>query len=116
LPVVLADGTTPVRGIQHTLIRYRPGETVVTTASGIETFDGNEHGTLDRSSAAGRDVVRRYRGDGLLSARTDPSGATTSFEHDARGRLLRVTDALGRASVIERDTRGLALRQIAADA
>jgi YD repeat-containing protein len=36
--------------------------------------------------------------------------ATTTFERDVRGRILKVTDALGRVTTVHRDGNGLPVR------
>jgi RHS repeat-associated protein len=107
LPKRLADGVTRVKGIHHCRFDYMPnGYSEVADSTQVRRYFGNAHGTLDKSVEGAAVVTATYREDGHLLARMDALGATTLFERDPRGRVLRVTDPLGRSTSYERDAAG----------
>ncbi|MDI3288314.1 RHS repeat-associated core domain-containing protein [Polyangium sp. 15x6] len=108
LPERLADDKTRAKGIHHCRFDYQPGGySEVADSTQVRRFFGNEHGTLDKRVEGSAVTTATYRADGHIVSRTDPLGATTVFERDARGRLLGVKDPLGRVTALERDGNGL---------
>ena len=90
LPQKLADGVTRVKGIHHCKFDYMPGNySEVADSTQVRRFFGNERGTLDKTVEKGSVTTATYREDGHLMARMDAMQATTTFERDARGRLLK---------------------------
>lgn len=100
-----------MKGVHHCRFDYMPGGySEVADSTQVRRFFGNEHGTLDKRVEGGAATTATYRADGYMLSRTDPLGATTAFERDDRGRLVRVTDPLGRVTTAERDSKGLSIK------
>jgi RHS repeat-associated protein len=113
LPKYLYDGKTRVKGIHHCRFNYYDhGYSEVDDSTQARCYFGTPHGTLSKSVEGGGAMTAAYHDDGHLLARTDPMGATTSFERDVRGRILQVTDPLGRVTKIQRDAAGLPIEVI----
>jgi YD repeat-containing protein len=83
------------------------GYSEVADSTQVRRFFGNAHGTLDKWVEGGAVTTATYRNDGHLTSRMDPVGATTAFERDTRGRVLKITDPLGRMTAVVRDGNGL---------
>jgi RHS repeat-associated protein len=108
LPKVLGDRRTRAKGIHHCRFEYmRGGYSEVADSTQVRRFSGNKHGTLDMKDEGGGITTAIYRDDGHILSRTDPIGAVTRFERDARGRLVALTDPLGYTTYVERDGNGL---------
>ena len=111
VPRTLADGVTRVKGIHHCKFEYHPGGySEVVDSTQVRRFFGNRHGTLDKRIEGGGVVTATYRDDGFLMSRTDALGATTTYERDPRGRIVKIVDALGRVTAIQRDGGGQPIR------
>lgn len=108
LPRYLHDGQTVAKGIHHCRFEYgADGFSEVVDSTQSRRFFGNKHGTLDKSVTATGVMTATYRDDGHLLSRTDGLGATTSFDLDARGRVIKIVDPLGRVTTLDRDAAGL---------
>ncbi|WP_437663371.1 DUF6531 domain-containing protein [Sorangium sp. So ce1182] len=107
-PERLADGVTRVKGIHHCRFDYMPrGYSEVADSTQVRRFFGSKHGTLEKRVEGTAVTTATYRKDGHILSRTDPMGATTTFERDLRGRIVKLTDPLDRATAVERDGNGL---------
>jgi RHS repeat-associated protein len=108
VPKRLADGVTRVKGIHHCRFDYMPnGYSEVADSTQVRRFFGNRHGTLDKRIEGTGVTTATYRDDGHIMSRTDPMGAVTTFERDARGRIVKTTDPLGGVTAVEYDGNGL---------
>ena len=111
LPARLADGRTKARGVHHVRLDYHPGRyTEVADSTQIRRYFGNVHGLVDKKIEGFGVETAIYDNRGFVTSRTDGEEATTSYERDARGRLLRVVDPLGRVTTYERDAHGLPIQ------
>lgn len=107
LPTFLHDGATRCRGIHHCLFIWgADGHSVVVDSTQSSNFFGNEFGLIDKWVEGGAVTSAIYRADGHLTSLTDPEGATTEWERDARGRVLRIRDPLKRVVSMTRDGAG----------
>jgi RHS repeat-associated protein len=113
LPRYLHDKTTRVKGVHHCKFAYYDdGYSEVDDSTQTRRYFGTQHGTLSKRVEGGGVMTASYGDDGHLLSRTDPMGATTSFQRDSRGRLLQVIDPLGRVTTIRRDAAGLPLEVV----
>jgi YD repeat-containing protein len=113
LPELLADGTTPARGVHQVRITFGPdGYREVADSTQVRRYFGNGFGTVDKLVEGGSVTSFRYDELGNIVARQDPEGGITRYERDARGRPLAETDPLGRVTRVERDSYGLPLRVV----
>lgn len=107
-PRLLADQKTPAKGVHHCRFDYMAdGYSEVADSAQVRRYFGTPRGTLRKAVEGSAVMTAVYDDAGHIVARTDPLGATTTFERDRRGRLLKLTDPLGRASVLTLDAAGL---------
>ena len=90
--------------------------TQVSTQSGHLDFSYTKNHLLSTvSDKSGRKTELKYSG-GKLSGVVYPTGATSSYTYDAKGRLSELTDAAGIAETkTEFDNEGRAVKQLMAD-
>ena len=148
VPAVLSNGRTRAKGIYHAKIDYHmAGQTEVDDSRCLRRVVGNSFGKIDKLATGSRvttwnynkvgqpvsreDPLNRvsrwqYGDDGMMRSYQDASGATTTFERDEHGDIVRVLeedgatdiarnqagnvtatrDSAGRVTTYERDGRG----------
>ncbi|WP_433928187.1 RHS repeat-associated core domain-containing protein [Sorangium cellulosum] len=107
LPATLADGRTGARGIYHVKVEYGDdGYREIIGPSGVQRLSYNEHGKLDKGVTGGAVTTRTYDERGNVTSTTNTVQATTRFEYDAHGRLVREIAPGGGVTEHRRDDAG----------
>ncbi len=126
VPMTLADGQTPAKGMLHIKLDYEADCTLLYDSRQTKRFDHNDHGTLDLSSGIwvdslkynahgdmieygdGENHAEHYQRDehGRLIGVLDATKSMTRFAYDPNGNLAEVEDATGKSLTYQHDKAG----------
>jgi RHS repeat-associated protein len=106
-PTTLADGRTPVRGVQHFVLRYfDDGSSEVVDVRRVRRFRGHSSGVVAAGDEGHGHVEKGFDAGGFVASQTDAGGFTQRVRRDARGRAREVVDKAGGVARAELDARG----------
>lgn len=114
VPLFLADGETPARGIYHTrLTFFDDGTSELVDSVRFQRFQASpeEPGLISKAVDSRGGVTTRVLDDlGREIAHEDPLGAVWTWDYDDMGQVIRETDAEGHTTRITRDVEGRPLQ------